>query len=92
MKTGLIAVVLLAFVGYCFAVSQPIIPNTRAEGCHEGTCGSHCAWDGAKLFPSDNLNQPGKCRMLACDSQFSIRITPCPFDSEFSIFPKVNSS
>jgi hypothetical protein len=82
MNSGLISFVVLVLVGYVAAVSQPIIPNTRAEGCNEGTCGSHCAWDGAKIFPNDNLNQPGKCRMLACSSDFSVRITNCPFDSK----------
>lgn len=70
----------------CFGFSQPIIPNTRAEGCVDGVCGSVCSWDGVQLFPNDNLNQPGKCRMLRCSSDFSIYITPCPFDSKEIIF------
>lgn len=83
MKQFFISFVLFAFIGYCYAVSQPIIPNTRAEGCIEGTCASHCAWDGVKIFSGDALNQPGKCRMLRCASNFDIHITPCPFDSKF---------
>lgn len=73
----------LALVALCYAVSQPIIRDTRAEGCVEDShCGSHCAWDGAKIFPGDQLNQPGKCRHLACTKEFDIRITPCPVDGE----------
>lgn len=82
MKPVVISFLLCAFVVLCYGVSQPIIPNTKAEGCIEGTCGSHCAWDGAKLFPYDNLNQPGKCRVLKCSKNFEIVITPCPFDSK----------
>lgn len=66
----------------CFGYSQPVIQNTRAEGCIDGICGSLCSWDEAKMFPGDNLNQPGKCRLLRCSSDFSISITPCPFDSK----------
>jgi hypothetical protein len=83
MKPVFVSVLVLAFVGACYAVSQPIIPNTRASGCIDGICNDHCAWDGVKIFPSDSLNQPGKCRLLRCTSDFSIRISPCPFDSKF---------
>lgn len=74
---------LCALVACVQGVSQPIIMDTRAEGCIEGVCNSHCAWDGVKIFPSESLNQPGKCRLLRCSSDFSIYISPCPFDSKF---------
>lgn len=72
----------VTFLVVCHGMSQPIIPNTRAEGCFDGKCGSHCAWDGVKFFPFDNVNQPGKCRVLACKSNFDITITNCPYDSK----------
>lgn len=80
MKIILILVALFSIINICLGYSQPVIKNTRAEGCIDGQCGSHCAWDGAKLFPGDNLNQIGKCRLLRCASNFDILITPCPFD------------
>jgi len=80
MKIVLLCFMLMSLLTLTFGYSQPIIQNTRAEGCIDGTCGSHCAWDEAKLFPGDNLNQPGKCRLLRCSSDFNIYITPCPFD------------
>jgi Single domain von Willebrand factor type C len=75
-----VAIVLIGFIALCNAFSQPIIPNTREEGCFDGQCAEHCAWDGVKLLKHDNLNQPGKCRLLKCDEKFNILITPCPFD------------
>lgn len=80
MRSYTIIFALFGVIALCHGFSQPIIRNTRAEGCFDGKCGSHCSWEGAKLFPSDNLNQPGKCRMLACRSNFDIAISPCPFD------------
>lgn len=80
MKIILLGVFVAALVAFCSASTQPVIPNTRAEGCQDGVCGSHCALDGAKIFPSEQLNQPGKCRTLYCNSDFSIVVTPCPFD------------
>ena len=71
---------LLGVISLCYGFSQPIIQNTRKQDCVDGRCGQLCSWDGAKLFPGDNLNQPGKCRLLACRSNFDIAITPCPFD------------
>lgn len=73
---------MVVFVALCHGFSQPVIRGTKAEGCVDGKCGSHCAWDGAKLFPGQNLNQPGKCRLLRCSDEFDIYITPCPFDSK----------
>ena len=59
------------------AVEAPIAINTKTQGCVEGgLCGSICSYDGAKLFPHDNLNQPGKCRVLKCTKDFSIVVTP----------------
>lgn len=80
MKSIAVIFVILSVISTCYGYSQPIIPNTKAEGCFDGSCGPHCAWDGAQLFPNDNLNQPGKCRMLRCSSNYDILITPCPFD------------
>lgn len=82
MKVVLLSFLLTVCVSLCYGVSQPVIKNTRAEGCIDGVCASHCAWDGVKIFPGDNLNQPGKCRHLRCSSDFSIYITPCPVDSK----------
>ena len=72
------------FVAYVSAVSEPVIKNTRAEGCIDGVCASHCDFEGAKIFPGDNLNQLKKCRLLKCSSEFDIRITTCPFDSKLT--------
>jgi Single domain von Willebrand factor type C len=81
MKSFFVTLIgLMLIADFCCGVSEPLIPNTRAEGCIEGTCGSHCAWDGAKIFPGDNLNQPGKCRLVRCDSQFNVRYSSCSFD------------
>lgn len=80
MKIIFCLIGLFVIINTCYGFSQPVIRNTRAEGCVDGRCGSHCSWDGAKLFPGDNLNQKGKCRLLRCDSNFDIYITPCPFD------------
>ncbi len=82
MKVIFVCVLSMSLVALCLGFSQPIIPNTRADDCVDGVCGPHCAWDDVKIFPGDNLNQPGKCRMLMCTSDFSIVITPCPFDSK----------
>jgi hypothetical protein len=81
MKILFFTLIVSFFVAdFCSAFSEPFIPNTKAEGCFDGQCGAHCSYDGAKLFPQDNFNQPGKCRLLRCDSQFNIRYAPCPFD------------
>lgn len=82
MKVISVCFFLMSLMTLCFGYSQPIIKDTRAEGCIDGTCGSICSWDEAKLFPGDMLNQPGKCRLLRCSSDFSIHITPCPFDGK----------
>lgn len=78
LRSGLFFV---TFVTLSLAVSQPRIPNTRAEGCVGGVCTPHCEYDGAKVAVDGNLNQPGKCRILYCTKDFTILITPCPFDS-----------
>ena len=80
MKILLNFLAFLSFISFCYGNSQPIIRNTKKYGCVDGHCGPICSWDGAKLFPGYNLNQPGKCRLLACRSNFDIAITPCPFD------------
>lgn len=72
----------MSLMTLCFGYSQPIIKNTRAEGCIDGVCGSICSWEDVKLFPDQSLNQPGKCQLLRCTSDFDIQITPCFFDSE----------
>lgn len=78
MNFYLFFTILLSSIFYCFCPPPPpVIKNTRAEGCFDGTCGSHCAYDGAKLFPSDNLNQIGKCRMLSCNNKFDVKVTGC---------------
>lgn len=82
MKLVCVCFLFMSLTTVCFGYSQPIIKNTRAEGCIDGVCGSICSWEDVKLFPNDNLNQPGKCRLLGCSSDFNIQITPCPFDSE----------
>lgn len=82
MKSVFMVLFIFGSISQAFAVSQPIIRNTRAEGCVDGVCASHCAWDGVKIFPGDQLNQPGKCNLLRCSKNFDIFITPCPFDSK----------
>lgn len=81
-------------MNFCFAViflliplidgySQPIIENTRKEGCiDEIRCGPHCEYDGVKLFPNESAEQKGKCRFLRCNEKFQVYLTECPFDSE----------
>lgn len=93
MKAFILTLICILMADYCLGYSQPIIPNTKKQVCIDGVCGSACSWDGAELFPSENLNQPGKCRMLACSSSFDIRITPCPFDmtGQFEYVNKDNS-
>lgn len=71
---------LISIITLCHANSQPIIRNTKKYGCIDGHCGPLCSWDGAKLFPGYNMNQQGKCRLLACTSSYDIVITTCPFD------------
>lgn len=75
-----VALVLAALIALIDANSQPVIKNTKKDGCVEGTCGSHCDYDGVKLFPHDQKNQEGKCRLLRCSKDFDVYITPCPFD------------
>lgn len=82
MKKTCACLLLMSLMTVCLGFSQPIIPNTRAEGCIDGVCGPLCSWEEVKLFPDGTLNQPGKCRMLRCTADFSIVITPCPFDSK----------
>lgn len=58
------------------AVEVPIALNTKTQGCVEsGLCGSVCSYDGEKLFPHDDVNQAGKCRVLKCTKDFSIIVT-----------------
>lgn len=90
IKVFVLTFICLLIADSCCGFSQPVIPNTRQQGCVDGTCGSLCAWDGAKLFPQDNLNQPGKCRMLRCSSNFDIFITPCPFDMTGNYLSEIN--
>jgi hypothetical protein len=80
MKFVILAVILSVFVTLCYSFSQPIIPNTRVNGCFDGKCGNHCAYDGEKLFPDESVNQKGQCRVLRCNTNFDVLITPCPFD------------
>ncbi|KAG5673069.1 hypothetical protein PVAND_003144 [Polypedilum vanderplanki] len=80
MKYCAVILVLLSVIGLCYSFSQPVVKNTRKEGCWEGQCGSHCDFQGTKLFPDDNKNDIGKCRMLRCASNFDLYITPCSFD------------
>lgn len=91
-KMKLFFAVIFALIALINAVSQPIIPNTRKEGCIEGTCGSHCDYDGVKLFPNDQKNQEGKCRILKCNKNFDVAITPCPFDSELIYLTELQCS
>lgn len=77
MKETLSFVILSSLIILSQSVPTPVIKNTRAEGCFDGRCGSHCSFEGAQLFPSENLNQIGKCRMLSCDKKFDVRITNC---------------
>lgn len=56
MKPVIASLLLVTLIILCSGVSQPIIP--RAEGCIDRVCGSHCAWDGVKIVPGDNLNKP----------------------------------
>lgn len=81
--------VFVAFVALCDASSQPVIRDTKANGCFDGQCGNHCYWkdEKVKIWANDALNQPGKCRLLQCRPSFDIAITNCPFDSKrFSNF------
>ncbi|CRL05043.1 CLUMA_CG018085, isoform A [Clunio marinus] len=80
MKLVILSGFLFILIAQCYGYSQPVIPNTREEGCVDGICASHCAYDGVKIFPSDSLNRPGKCQLMHCASNFDIKITPCPFD------------
>lgn len=82
MKPVIISVSLFAFVTLIHGYSQPIIFNTKAEGLINGVDAPHCAWDEAHILPEEQLNQPGKCRLLRCTKEFDIYITPCPFDSK----------
>ncbi|CRL05042.1 CLUMA_CG018073, isoform A [Clunio marinus] len=78
MKAFVASFLLFGLIAYCYGVSQPVIKDTKTEGCVGDKCGAHCAWEGAQIFPGEFLNQPGKCRKLFCADNFDIRITPCP--------------
>jgi hypothetical protein len=80
MKYCTSIIVLLSVISLCYCFSQPIIHDTRKEGCFDGQCGAHCDFEGSKLFPNDSKNDIGHCRMLRCASNFDILITPCDFD------------
>lgn len=82
MKVICVCFLLMSLMALSQGFSQPIIPNTKAEGCVNGVCGPHCSWEDVKLFPNESLNQPGKCNILRCTDDFSIVISPCPFDSK----------
>lgn len=79
------ALIFIVLIALCNGSSQPVIKNTKESGCFDGQCGDHCSYDGAKLFPNDNLNQPGKCRFLKCEKNFDVLITNCPHDRELRI-------
>lgn len=65
--------ILIAFVN-CY--SQPVIENTKKEGClDDGRCGAHCEFDGVKLFPDNVVEQKGKCRFLRCNDKFQVLLT-----------------
>lgn len=51
MKLLLQVFVAFAIVATCYGFSQPIIKNTKANGCIDDMCGAHCSYDGVKLFP-----------------------------------------
>lgn len=76
---------ILPCVALCLGSSVPVIKNTRAEGCIDGVCNAHCKYEGNRIFPGDQLNEHGKCRMLKCTSGFDIHITPCPHDGLYKI-------
>ena len=80
MKFLILSVCLVAYVS---GFSQPIIRDTKTEGCIGEVCGPHCAWEDIKLFPGKSQNLPGKCQLGRCTDNFDIYLTPCPFDSEF---------
>ncbi|CRL05047.1 CLUMA_CG018093, isoform A [Clunio marinus] len=71
---------LFVFVAQCFGFIEPVIPNTKAEGCRGDKCGSHCALEETKIFPGEELNLTGRCGLFYCADNFDIHITPCPFD------------
>ncbi|KAG5673070.1 hypothetical protein PVAND_003145 [Polypedilum vanderplanki] len=80
MKSCAIIFVLLSVIGFCFSSLQPVIKNARKSGCFDGLCGSYCEFENVKLFPGDNKNDIGKCRMLRCSSNFDLHITHCGYD------------
>lgn len=80
LKMKISLLILTCVVAVCLGSSVPVIKNTRAEGCIDGVCNAHCKYEGNRIFPGDQLNEHGKCRMLKCTSGFDIHITPCPHD------------
>ncbi|CAO1439857.1 unnamed protein product [Diamesa tonsa] len=83
MKLNTVIFILSVVVSVCHGFSQPRIPDTKAEGCVDGVCGSVCSYDDEKLFPGNTLNAPGKCSLYQCTEDFTILITPCANDPEF---------
>lgn len=86
MKPVQATFLVLAGAALCYGFSQPVIRDTKAEGCVGLKCGDHCSWEDVKIFPGEDLNQPGQCSKLRCSDDFSIYITPCPFDGEWSLW------
>ncbi|CRL05049.1 CLUMA_CG018087, isoform A [Clunio marinus] len=74
---------LFAIFMQVYGFSIPIIYDTKAEGCVNGTCGAYCALEDAKVFPGEQYNWPGKCQKLYCEPDFSLTFSTC---SEFDIY------
>lgn len=84
MKPVVAFILIVSFIYVCFGLAPSVVYNTRAEGCFDGVCGSHCSHDGAKIFAGDALNQPGKCRLMTCSKEFNINLSSCPVDRKIS--------
>lgn len=79
VRMKLILAILFLIVVSTLAFS-PLIRNTKTTGTLNGTTGDFCQWEGVQLWPLESLNQPGKCRVLTCSSDFDINVESCLFD------------
>ena len=80
MKTLSVICVICFSIAPTLAFDQPIISNTKATCTIGDRTGDCCVWEDVKLFPGQELNHLGKCEELYCEEDFSIIVTPCPFD------------
>ncbi|KAG5673367.1 hypothetical protein PVAND_003424 [Polypedilum vanderplanki] len=74
-----IVIVVFALIAYCFALSKPVIENTKQTGTVGNRTGDYCGVNEHKIWPGETLNVPGQCRLFECRSNFNVYVTTCSF-------------